>query len=71
MKKKAIIVSIKGFKLSKSEKSLFSKEKPWGVILFRRNLKYIDQIKKLTSQIRSLTKDKKFPIMIDEEGGTV
>ena len=55
MKKKAIIVSIKGFKLSKSEKSLFSKEKPWGVILFRRNLKYIDQIKKLTSQIRTLT----------------
>ena len=39
--KKAIIISIKGYKLSKKEKTLLSKEKPWGLILFKRNIKII------------------------------
>ena len=42
MKLKAIIVSLKGTKLSNREKFLLSKEKPWGVILFKRNLKSFD-----------------------------
>ena len=71
MKRKAIIISIKGTKLTRLEKILFTKEKPWGVILFKRNLKTTQQIKKLTSQIRNITKDKKFPVMIDEEGKNV
>ena len=71
MRKKAIIVSIKGFELSKNEKKLFSKEKPWGLILFKRNIKSLNQIKKLIINIKKLTKDKKFPIMIDEEGLSV
>ncbi len=71
MKKKAIIVSIKGFKLSQKEKLLLSKEKPWGLILFKRNIRSFNQIKKLISNIKKLTKDKKFPILIDEEGSTV
>ena len=71
MKKKSIIISIKGFKLSKREKILLSKEKPWGLILFKRNIKSINQIKKLIINIKFLTGDKKFPIMIDEEGENV
>ena len=71
MRKKAIIVSIKGFELSKKEKKFFSKEKPWGLILFKRNIKSLNQIKKLIINIKKLTKDKKFPIMIDEEGLSV
>ncbi len=71
MKRKALIVSLKGTNLSKLEKKLLSKEKPWGVILFKRNLKSTEQIKKLTYKIRSLTKDKSFPIIIDEEGAKV
>ena len=68
MKKKAIIISIKGTKLSNKEKLLLSQEKPWGLILFRRNIKSIEQTQKLTEDIKKLTKDKKFPILIDEEG---
>ncbi len=68
MKRKALIVSIKSTKLSKEEKRLLSIEKPWGIILFSRNLKTYDQIKKLTSEIRFFTQNKKFPIIIDEEG---
>ena len=71
MKHKAIIVSIKGVKLSYKESILLSKEKPWGIILFKRNLKSLKQIKKLIAKIKYLTKNKKFPIMIDEEGSTV
>ena len=47
MKKKAIILSLKGYKLSKKERLLISKEKPWGLILFKRNIKSLSQIKKL------------------------
>ena len=71
MKKKAIIISIQGSKLSQKEKILLSKEKPWGLILFKRNIKSSIQIKKLITQIKKLTKDKKFPIIIDEEGLSV
>ncbi len=71
MRRKAIIVSIKGTKLNKYEKNIFLKDKPWGVILFKRNLSSISQIKKLTSDIKKISKTKKFPIIIDEEGGTV
>mgnify|MGYP001292806812 FL=1 len=71
MKVKALIISLSGTELSKMEKKILSKEKPWGVILFKRNLKSLNQIKNLTSQIRKLTKNKKFPIIIDEEGDNV
>ena len=57
MKRKALIVSLRGLKVTKLEKILLSKEKPWGVILFKRNLKSLNQIKKLTSKIKSLTGD--------------
>ena len=71
MKKKAIIISIKGTTLTKNEKLLLSKEKPWGLILFKRNIKSILQIKNLIKNIKKITKDKKFLILIDEEGSTV
>ena len=71
MKKKAIIISIKGQKLTKLEKQLIKKENPWGIILFRRNIKSFNQIKKLTIEIKKLSNDNKFPILIDEEGSSV
>ncbi len=71
MKKKAIIISIKSFTLSKNEKSLFLNQKPWGLILFKRNIKSLDQLKELIRVVKKTSKDPKFPIMIDEEGGTV
>ncbi len=71
MKKKAIIISIKGYNLSSKEKRLISTEKPWGLILFKRNIKSITQIIDLIKKIRKASKDPKFPILIDEEGFTV
>ena len=71
MKKKAIIVSIKGYKLSIKERELLSKGRPWGLILFKRNIKSLNQIQNLIKNIKKCVKDKKFPILIDEEGKEV
>ena len=71
MKKKAIIVSIKGYKLSIKERELLSKGRPWGLILFKRNIKSLNQIQNLIKNIKKCVKDKKFPILIDEEGTEV
>ena len=70
-KRRSFIVGIKSTKLSLKEKSFLKKYKPWGVILFTRNIKNIDQTFKLTSSIRKIFNDKKYPIMIDQEGGRV
>ena len=58
-------------KHSKKEKIFIRKYKPWGVILFTRNIKNIKQSLKLTSSIRRIFNDKKYPILIDQEGGKV
>ena len=50
---------------------LIKNEKPWGLILFKRNIKSLRQVIELIKKIRKFSKDSKFPIMIDEEGETV
>jgi len=70
-KRRSFITGIKSTHLSKKEKEFLIMYKPWGVILFTRNIKSILQVKKLTDQIRSIFKDKNYPILIDQEGGRV
>ena len=69
--RKAFITGIKSLKLSNNEKMFLKKHRPWGVILFLRNIKSIKQAKKLTDSIRKIFKDKNYPILIDQEGGRV
>jgi len=69
--RKAFIIGIKSLKLTSNEKIFLKKYKPWGVILFLRNIKSIKQTKKLTDNIRKIFKDKNYPILIDQEGGRV
>ena len=45
---RAFICGIKGKKLSNREKEFLTKYKPWGIILFSRNIKTISQTKNLT-----------------------
>jgi beta-N-acetylhexosaminidase len=70
-KRRAFIVGIKSLKLSNNEIVFLKKYKPWGVILFLRNIKSIKQAKSLTDNIRKIFKDKNYPILIDQEGGRV
>ena len=70
-KRRAFIVGVKGYKLTNKEISFLRKYRPWGIILFTRNIKSIEQTRLLTEKIKSIFKDKNFPIMIDQEGGVV
>tara|TARA_B110000438_G_scaffold291088_1_gene327597 strand:+ start:2462 stop:3409 length:948 start_codon:yes stop_codon:yes gene_type:complete len=69
--RRAFIIGIQSTSLNDKEKKFLKKYKPWGVILFSRNILSINQTKILTNEIRSIFKDKNYPIMIDEEGGRV
>ena len=69
--RKSFIVGLKGTSISKNEISFLKKYKPWGVILFSRNIKSIEQTQKLVAKIKSIFKDINYPILIDQEGGRV
>ena len=69
--RRSFIVGVKSTKLSLKEKNFLKKYKPWGVILFTRNIKTIKQTIKLTTSIKKIFNDKKYPILIDQEGGRV
>jgi beta-N-acetylhexosaminidase len=69
--RKAFIVGLKSYKLTNNEKIFLQKHRPWGVILFSRNINTIQQTKNLTDNIKKIFKDKKYPILIDQEGGRV
>ena len=71
MKRKAIIFGIKGIKLNQNEKDLLKIYRPWGIILFSRNIKDLMQTKSLIHDIKRIVKDKNYPIIIDQEGGSV
>jgi beta-N-acetylhexosaminidase len=71
LKTHAIIFGIDSFKLNLNEITFFKKYKTWGIILFSRNIKNLEQVKNLTTSIKDLFKDKNFPILIDQEGGMV
>jgi len=69
--RRSFIVGLKSTEISSQEQLFLKKYNPWGIILFTRNIKNLNQTKKLTSKIRNIFNDKKYPIMIDQEGGRV
>ncbi len=69
--RRSFIVGLRSLKLSNKEKVFLKRFKPWGVILFSRNINNIEQTIKLTTSIRKIFNDIKYPILIDQEGGRV
>ena len=69
--RRSFIIGIKTIKLTSQEKFFLKKYKPWGVILFSRNINSIQQAYQLTKSIRKIFKDVKYPILIDQEGGRI
>ena len=69
--RRSFITGIKSTILSSNEKKFLKKYKPWGIILFTRNIKNIKQTQKLTLSVRKIFKDQNYPILIDQEGGRV
>ena len=69
--RRSFITGLKSTVLQSIEIRFLKKYKPWGVILFSRNIKSIEQTKKLTDDIKKIFHDKKYPILIDQEGGRI
>ena len=69
--RRSFICGIKSYNLKKEEIYFLKKYKPWGVILFSRNIKNFKQLEKLIKKIKKIFSDDYYPILIDEEGGKV
>ena len=69
--RRSFIVGLKSTRLNKSEKKFLKKYKPWGIILFTRNIKSVKQTKNLTDSIKEIFQDNNYPILLDQEGGRV
>ncbi len=67
----AAIYGCAGHVLTEAERAFFAEQRPWGFILFRRNIDTPDQVRALTAALRSSVDDPKTPILVDQEGGRV
>lgn len=68
---KSMILGLAGPDLTGGEEAFFRAERPWGFILFGRNVVSSDQLRRLTDSLRKVLDDEDVPILIDQEGGRV
>lgn len=68
---KAWIAGATGLKLTPDEIAFFRDERPWGFILFARNVSETAQIEDLCAHLRDLVGRGDAPVLIDQEGGRV
>ncbi|MDR6758595.1 beta-N-acetylhexosaminidase [Mycoplana sp. BE70] len=69
---KSFISGCKGLTLTDDEKAFFRDERPWGFILFGRNIGEPSQVADLTAALRdTIGGDARIPVLIDQEGGRV
>lgn len=68
---KAWIAGVSGTKLTPDEVAFFRDERPWGFILFARNVESLEQVAELTAHMREVTGRDQTPVFIDQEGGRV
>ncbi len=69
--RRAFITGILGTELSAEERQFVRAERPWGFILFKRNIETPDQILRLVGELRESVADSDAPVLIDQEGGRV
>jgi beta-N-acetylhexosaminidase len=68
---RACILGCAGLTLSKAETAFFRDVKPWGFILFARNIEGPDQVRALVAALRETVGRADAPVLIDQEGGRV
>ena len=71
MSTRAFITGISGLELSAHEREFIRAERPWGFILFKRNIDTPAQVSKLVGELRAAAGDSDAPVLIDQEGGRV
>lgn len=67
----ACILGCAGPMLTAAERAFFADVRPWGFILFARNVETPDQVRALTAALREAVGRADAPILIDQEGGRV
>lgn len=68
---KAMILGCLGKELTSDEKAFYGSERPWGFILFGRNIGEPQQISDLCAAMRESVGRPDAPVFIDQEGGRV
>src|SRR3954453_7375775 len=71
MSSRAFITGISGLELNADERAFIRAERPWGFILFKRNIETPAQVASLVGELRVLVGNPDAPVLIDQEGGRV
>jgi beta-N-acetylhexosaminidase len=71
MQARAFITGVSGSELSAAEREFIQHERPWGFILFKRNIETPRQVALLVQELKNLAVVSDAPVLIDQEGGRV
>jgi len=71
MQARAFITGVSGPELTGAERDFLRSERPWGFILFKRNVETPQQVKLLVEELRYCVGVPDAPVLIDQEGGRV
>lgn len=66
-----MIVGCSGEELTDAERDYFTRTQPFGFILMGRNCVGPEQVRRLTTELRTMLLHENAPILIDQEGGRV
>jgi beta-N-acetylhexosaminidase len=70
MAARAFITGLSGLTVSANERAFLREAKPWGLIIFKRNVSTPQQVTELTSAFRDAV-GWEAPVLVDQEGGRV
>jgi beta-N-acetylhexosaminidase len=71
MSTRAFITGVSGTELTAAEREFIRSERPWGFILFKRNIDTRAQVAALVAELRAVAGSADAPVLIDQEGGRV
>jgi beta-N-acetylhexosaminidase len=71
MSTRGFITGVSGLDLTADERAFLRAERPWGFILFKRNIETPAQVSALVRELREVLGAPDAPVLIDQEGGRV
>ncbi|MBR0812711.1 beta-N-acetylhexosaminidase [Bradyrhizobium diazoefficiens] len=71
MSTRAFITGVSGTELTAAEREFIRDQRPWGFILFKRNVSTPVQVAALVAELRTVAGLADAPVLIDQEGGRV
>src|SRR6202051_1206242 len=71
MRTRAFITGVSGRELNAAEREFIRSARPWGFILFKRNIETPAQVIQLVQELRKELGEGEAPVLIDQEGGRV